>query len=53
MEFFRSAHRLSPYLGLVLCQIGLGIALAYSILHAIRPQEGWAELKRMAREGFN
>jgi sensor c-di-GMP phosphodiesterase-like protein len=48
MEFFRTARRLLPYLGLVLGGIGLGVSLAYSIAHAIRLQEGWAELKAYA-----
>ena len=48
MKFFSTARRMLPEVGLVLCGIGLGVVLADSIAHAIRLQEGRAELKDYA-----
>jgi sensor c-di-GMP phosphodiesterase-like protein len=49
MKLVADARRLLPYLGVVLCGIGLGLALAYSIAHAIQLQEGRAALKAYAQ----
>jgi sensor c-di-GMP phosphodiesterase-like protein len=49
MKLFSFARRLLPYFGVVLCGIGMGVALAYVIAHAIRLQEGRAELKAYAQ----
>ncbi|MGA3370471.1 MAG: EAL domain-containing protein [Terracidiphilus sp.] len=50
MKFFSVARRLLPYLAVVLCGIGLGVALAYGIAHAIQLREGRAELKAYAQQ---
>ncbi len=49
MKFLSIIRRLLPYLGVVLCGIALGVALADMVAHAIRLREGRAELKAYAQ----
>ena len=49
MKLFSVARRLLPEFGLLLCGIGMGVGLTYMIAHAIRLQEGRAELKTYAQ----
>ncbi|MGA3082434.1 MAG: CSS-motif domain-containing protein, partial [Terracidiphilus sp.] len=49
MKLVSDARQLLLHLGVVLCGIGLGLALAYSIAHAIQLQEGRTALKAYAQ----
>jgi sensor c-di-GMP phosphodiesterase-like protein len=49
MKFFATIRSILSEIGVVLCGIALGLGLAYMVAHAIRLQEGRAELKAYAQ----